>query len=138
MVSTISSTAQAFLVRVASIISDSEINGSGVSATALTFEFLEEDGSAVPSSSEESAFRFLYQRAAAYLPDMAMISPLQIPYQWLGFPHQRQCFFSLHFSCRDASIPFKASSLLWYIRFGSSFSFDLQVSEHRDFFCPLS
>jgi hypothetical protein len=96
----------------ASIGCNVEIDGYGVSTTALTFAFLEKDGSAVPSLSEESAFRFFCQRAAAFLPAMAMISPLPIPHQWLGFPHRRQSLFSLCFSCSKAGIPFKASSLL--------------------------
>jgi hypothetical protein len=122
MVSTISSTPHAVLVEVVSISSGSEINGYPASATEVTFDFVEEDGSTVPLSSEESTFRFFCQRVAAFLPDMAIISPLQILHQWLGFLHQRQSFFSLHFSYSEAGIPFKAAYLLWYIRFGSSLS----------------
>jgi hypothetical protein len=107
-----SSTTQAYPVEVVSIGSGSEITGYGVSTTALTFAFLEEDGSIVPSSLEASAFRFICRRVAAFLPDMAIIWTLQILHQWLGFPHQRQSFFSLHFCCNETGIPFKASSLL--------------------------
>jgi hypothetical protein len=60
MVSTISSTAQAFLVEVASIGSGFEINGYEVSVTVLTFALLDKDGSTVPTSLEKSAFRFFY------------------------------------------------------------------------------
>jgi hypothetical protein len=138
VVSTISFTAQAFPLEVVFIGSDSEFNGYGVSTIVLTFVFLEDDGSAVLSSSEKSAFRFFCQRVAAFLPYMAMIMPLQMPYQWFGFLHRRQSFFSLRFFCSEAGTPFKASSLLWYIRFGSSFSLDLDVSENRVFFYPSS
>jgi hypothetical protein len=126
----IPSLAQAFPVDVASIGSGSEINIYRMSATALTFTFLEEDGSTVPSLSKESAFHFFCQRAAAFLPDMAIISLLQSPHEWLGFLHRRQSFFSLYFSYSEAGIPFKASSLLWCIRFDLSLSPDLEVSEN--------
>jgi hypothetical protein len=89
MISTVSSTAQAFPVKVASIGSGSDINGCVVISIVLTFAFLEEDGSTVPSLSEKSAFRFVYRRAAAFLPDMAIISRLQISHQWLGFSDRR-------------------------------------------------
>jgi hypothetical protein len=138
VLSTISSTVPAFPVGVASIGSESEINGFGVSATALTFVSLEEDGSVVTSSSAESAIHFFCHRAATFLPDMAMILPLQIPHQWLGFLHWWQSLVTLHFSYSEAGTPFKASSLLWRTRFGSSYFLNLAVSENRIFLCPLS
>jgi hypothetical protein len=92
MVSTASLAAQAFIVEVASISSHFEINSCRVSATALTFPILEEHASIVPSSSEESTFHFFCGRVAAFRLAIAIILPLQIPYQWLGFPYQRQRF----------------------------------------------
>jgi hypothetical protein len=137
MVSTISFVAQALLVEVAPISSDSEINGYGVSVTALTFAFLADDGSIVHWSSEESAFHFFCRRVAAFLPGMAIISPFQILYQWLGCLNRRQSFFSLGFSHSEPSIPFKVSSLLWDVHFGSSLSLDLEISPNWVIFCPL-
>jgi hypothetical protein len=69
--------------------SDLEINGYRVSATVLTFAFLEEDSLAVPSLLEESTLGFFCRKTAAFLPEKTMISPLQFPYQLLGFSHWR-------------------------------------------------
>jgi hypothetical protein len=79
VVSTGSSATQAFLVEMASIGSGFEINSYAVSATVLTFAFLEKDYSTVLSSLEESAFHFFFRRVVAFLLDMAIILPLQIP-----------------------------------------------------------
>jgi hypothetical protein len=45
---------------------------------------------------------------------------------------------SLLVSCREAHILFKAMYLLWYFRFGSSFSFDFKMLVNQVGLCPLS
>jgi hypothetical protein len=135
---TISSKAQAFSVGVASIGYGSEINGYGTSAIGLIFAFLEEDSSALPSSSEESAFRILCRRASSFVPDIAMIAPLQITHQWRELLHWRPSFISLPFSCSDVGMSVKACFLLLCDRFGFSFFSYLEILENHVILCPMS